>query len=100
MKLRIETFRDSSSRLRAKLFCDGRLVSVKPAERVCDGAPQEERHQYNLFKLFGLYFPDMPAEDRLRLLAGEEVEPCISNGDLTNTTKFPSSFSSVPEQYR
>jgi hypothetical protein len=74
MKLRIETYRDNSGRLRARLFRDGRLVAVKPAERVCDGAPPEMRHQYNLFKVFGLYYPNMSREDAYRLLSGEEVE--------------------------
>jgi len=74
MKLKIETFRDASGRLRAKLYRYGKLVAVKPAERVCDNAPVEERHQYNLFKVFGLYFPELPIEKRLALLNGEEVE--------------------------
>jgi hypothetical protein len=74
LRLRIETFRDGNGRLRARLYRDGKVVSVKPAERVCDGAAPEDRHQYNLFKVFGLYFPYMPLETRLRLLAGEEVE--------------------------
>ena len=74
MKLRIETFRNEKGRLMAKLYRDGKVVTVKPAERVCDNAPPQERHQYNLFKVFGLYYPNMSLEDRLKLLGGEEVQ--------------------------
>ena len=71
--MRIEYFRDNG-RLRARLFRDGRLISVKPAERVIDGAQPEQRHQYNILKVFELHFPNMSFEDKLRLINGEEVE--------------------------
>ena len=47
-------FRDASGRLRVTLLVDGRPVATKPAERVRDGAPPEERHRYNLVKALGL----------------------------------------------
>jgi len=74
IRIRIEEFRDEHGRLRAKLFINGRVVSVKPAERVSDGAPIGQRHHYNLLKVFGLGSLPLSKEQRIRLLAGEEVE--------------------------
>ena len=68
----LRTFRDSNGRLRGTLYVNGAPRMTKPLERVCDGAPPEDRHRYNVAKVFGLY--PFNAAQTAALEAGEEVK--------------------------
>jgi len=79
MKLKFIFFRDRSAyrRLRAKLYINNKLVATKPVERVIDEAPINERHRYNIAKVFSIHskiWDRIPLEKRLLLHTAEEGE--------------------------